>query len=248
MTPAFTAFLAAAWRTFRRERELLLRIALPLVFLPSFAVLLLTDPIPPLPATPRDEAAMQAWMAALTVWGQANALWYVLADVVGIYGVAAIAVLLLDPDRPTVGQALRIAGLRLPVFAAASLIAAVPVGLGMWAFVLPGLYMQARLVAATPLLAHRTTAGPLMALRESMRMTRGIGMAVTGAVVAMFLVQWLLAVPMLSADEWLRTPGHSNAAVLAAADAAIAATGAAFHIGVLLVGVLVYRARMSRGT
>lgn len=246
MTTTFAGVLAAAWRLFRRDRDLILRVAGPLVFLPAFAAQLLLDPIPPLPAAPRDETAMQAWMDAVVAWGQGNAFPYLAADLVGLYGIAALAVLLAQPTRPTVAEALTIAGRRLWSFVLLGLLVAIPVGLGLWLFVLPGLYAQARLVAAVPVLAAAPGGGIGSAVTESLRRTRGRGLPLTGALVVLFLSQWLLAVPLLSADEWVRAPANLNPPVLAVIDAGLAFAATAFHVAVLLVGVLVYRS--SKGT
>ncbi|KQT31697.1 hypothetical protein ASG29_07135 [Sphingomonas sp. Leaf412] len=235
--------LAAAWRLFRRDRAAMGAIAGLFVFLPAFAVLLLSDPIPPLPAAPRDQAAMQGWMDAVMAWGRGNAPGYVLADLVGLFGAAAIAILLLAPTQPTVAEALRLAARRIVPFALVSLLTAVPVGLGLWLFVLPGLYAQARLLLAIPLLAAEPAAGVGDALSGSLRRTRGLGLAITGALVALFLAQWIVAVPLMSADDWLRAPGNGNPLVLALVDAGIAAAGAAWRVAALLVGIVVYRAR-----
>ena len=142
MTLTFSRLLADAWSLFRRQADLILRIALPLVVFPAFAVQLLCDPLPPLPPAPRDQAMLEAWIGQVGLWGQANGIWYLLADAVGVFGLATIAVLLLDPDRPVVAGALRTAGRRFVPFALASVAVAVPVGLGMWFFVLPGLWVQ----------------------------------------------------------------------------------------------------------
>ncbi|NJR80255.1 hypothetical protein [Sphingomonas corticis] len=239
-TPA--TFLVAAWRLLRREADAVLALTGALVFLPAFATLLAADPIPPLPEGPRDQAAMAAWMDTVIAWGgQGNALLYLLADVVALYGAAAVALLLVAPARPTVGEALVQAARRIVPFALLNLAVAVPVGLGLWLFVLPGLYAQARLSVALPLLAGDPRAGVGAALAGSVRRTRGRGLAITGALVAVFLVQWIVAVPLLSADTWLRAPGNENPFVLFLVDAGIAAAGAAWHVAALLVGVVAYR-------
>lgn len=246
MTATPATLLAAAWRLFRRDRAALGAIAGLFVFLPAFAVMLLSDPIPPLPAAPREQAAMEAWMNAVMAWGRGNAPGYVLADLIGLFGAAAIAMLLLSPDRPTVAEALRGAARRIVPFAGISLLTAIPVGLGLWLFVLPGLYAQARLLVAIPLLAANPATGVGDALSGSLRHTRGRGLAITGALVALFLAQWIVAVPMMSADDWLRAPGNGNPLVLSLVDAGIAAAGAAWHVAALLVGIVVYRS--SRGS
>lgn len=240
MTLTFSRLLADAWSLFRRQADLILRIALPLVVFPAFAVQLLCDPLPPLPPPPRDQPMLEAWIAQVGVWGQTNAIWYLLADAVSVFGLAAIAILLLDPDRPVVAGALRTAGTRLVPFILASLLIAVPVGMGMWLFVLPGLWVQGRLSAVIPLLARAPGQRVIPAIRTSWRATRGAGFALAGAVVSVFLLQWLAIVPLLSADEWLRAPGNDNPLVLSLVDALIALLGGAYHLSVLMIGVAAY--------
>jgi hypothetical protein len=246
MTRSFAGVLAAAWRLFRRDRDLVLRVVGPLVFFPAFAAQLLCDPVPGLPAEPRDPVAMQAWMDAVVAWGQGNALGYFLSDLIGIYGLAVLAILLAAPSRPTVGEAMRGAGQRLLSFALLSLLVAIPVGLGLWLFVLPGLYAQARFAAAIPALAAAPGEGMGAAITRSLQRTRGWGLPLTGAIVTLFLAQWVVAVPLLSADEWVRQPANLNPPVLALIDAGLAAAATVFHLGVLLIGVVAYRA--SKGT
>lgn len=240
MTLTFSRLLADAWSLFRRQADLILRIALPLVVFPAFAVQLLCDPLPPLPPPPRDQPMLEAWIAQVGIWGQTNAIWYLLADGVSVFGLAAIAILLLDPDRPVVGGALRTAGTRLVPFILASLLIAVPVGMGMWLFVLPGLWVQGRLSAVIPLLARAPRQRVIPAIRTSWRATRGAGFALAGAVVSVFLLQWLAIVPLLSADEWLRAPGNDNPLVLSLVDALISLLGGAYHLAVLMIGVAAY--------
>lgn len=248
MTITFAGLLSVAWRLFRRDRALVVSLAAPFVFLPAFAALLLCDPLPPLPPAPRDEIMMRAWLAAVGQWGQANALFYVVADLIAVYGIAAIALLLLDPDRLTVGQALGQALARLWSFALVTLAVAVPVGLGMWLLVLPGLYVQARLIAALPALARHPALRAAPALRLSWRMTRGRDWAITGALVTLFLAQWVAVSPLLLADEALRAPGRGDPALLALVDALLALVPAIYSVATVLVGVVVYRVGASKGS
>lgn len=241
MTLTVSRVLADAWRLFRGEHDLIVRIAAPFVFLPAYAALLMTDPLPPLPDAPRDEAAIEAWLTLALEWARGNGWWYVAGDLIGMFGGAVLAILLLSPRRPTVGEAMRGAGTRLLPFVGAGLLTAVPVGLGIQLLVLPGLYAQARLSAAIPALAARPHLGVFAALRDSLHRTRGRGLALTGAIVALFLVQYVAVIPLLSADGWLREAGHENAAVLGLVDALIAAAGAAYHVALLLVGIVAYR-------
>ena len=58
--------------------------------------------LPALPTERGDEAAMEQWINAVSAWGNSNAFFYVLADLIGMIGLATIALLLLSPDRLTV--------------------------------------------------------------------------------------------------------------------------------------------------
>ncbi|OWK28147.1 hypothetical protein [Sphingomonas mucosissima] len=248
MTITFARLLADGWAVFRREANLVLALAGALVFLPAFAVQLLCDSMPPLPAQPSDEAAMAQWMAAVSTWGQGNALWYLLADVVGMVGLAAIAMLLIAPGRLTVGDSLIVALRRLGRFVLLNLLVAIPVGMGLWLFVLPGLYIQARLIAAVPVVAAEPGQSAARALGRSWRLTNTVAWATLGAVVSLFLMQWLAVSPLFSFDSWLRQPEHDNPFLIALVAALLAAAGTFYNLGLLLVGVAVYRRFANSGT
>lgn len=248
MTITFTRLLADGWIAFRREADLVLALAGALVFLPAFAVQLLCDPMPPLPAQPGDEAVMAQWMAAVTAWGQANAFWYLLADVIGMVGLAAIAVLLVAPGRLTVGDSLGDVLRRLGRFVLLNLLVAIPVGLGLWLFVLPGLYIQARLIAAVPVVAAERDQSAARALGRSWRLTSQVSWPLLGAVIALFLAQWLVVSPLFSLDSWLRLQGHDNPFLIALVAALLAGAGTFYNVGLLLVGVATYRRFASKGT
>ena len=99
----------------------------------------------------------------------------------------ALALLLLDPTRPSVGQALSGAGRRAGRFILASLIVAIPIGAGLWLFVLPGLYLQARLVMTVPVLAANPAQGAGQAVTASWAGTRPLALGLFGAVTIMLL-------------------------------------------------------------
>ncbi|MEG8038230.1 hypothetical protein QP166_02315 [Sphingomonas sp. LR60] len=247
MTIGFAGLLSVVWRLFRRDATLMLPVIGAFVFLPAFAALLLCDPAPALPSGARDEAAMQAWINNVGMWGQGNAIWVLLAELIGTFGLAAIALFLLEPDRLTIGQSLGQALVRLVAFTIATVTMAVPVALGLWMLVLPGLYVQARLIVAVPAMARHPALKPLASLRLSWKMTKGLDRALTGALVALFLAQWLMVSPLLLADESLRGSA-GNPLALALVDALIAGVGATYATATLLLGVVAYRIRASKGT
>lgn len=220
------------------ERALIAAVGAPFLFVPPFALRLLTPPPPVMPAE-RTEAALAAWLDAFGAWGQANGGWYLLAEAAGVFGAAALTLLLADPARPTVGAALVRAARLWPRFLLASVLAAVPIGLGLW-LILPGLFFQARFVAADAAIARerRSAAG---SLGRSWSMTGRAAAAVFGGVALLFALEWLALESLAPLDHWLRSPGHLNPFVLAVVDAAMAAVGAAYQAGLVLLGLAAYR-------
>lgn len=248
MTIGFPRLLADAWWLFRRNADLIVRIAGPFVFLPALAVQLLCDPMPPLPAQPGNEAAMEQWLNAVSAWGQSNAIWYVLADLIGMAGLTTVALLLLAPGQLSVAESLAETARRLGRFVLLNLLIAVPVGLGLWMFVLPGLYLQARFIAALPAMAAEPRHSASRAMGRSWRLTATVAWPVLGAVVALFLAQWLAVSPLFPLDSWLRQPGHDNPFLIALVTVLLTAAGTIYNVALLLVGVAVYRRFASKGT
>ncbi len=239
--------LADAWKTFRRDANLIVSVGAPFVFFPALAVQLLADPLPPLPAT-RDQAAIEAWLNTVTIWGQSNAGWYVLADAIGLFGLATLAVLLADRARPDVRGALSRAARLFLRFALASFLVAFPVGLGLWLLVLPGLYAQARLIAVLPALAAEQPLGAARSLGRSFAITRGHGWALLGAVLTVFLLQWLAIGLFAPVDAWLRQPAHLNPVLLVLVDVGMVAVAVIYRVAILLLGIVAYRRLASTGT
>ncbi|MDF2494139.1 glycerophosphoryl diester phosphodiesterase membrane domain-containing protein [Sphingomonas sp.] len=248
MNPTFVKLLADGWRVFRREADLILRLAGAFLFLPALAVQLLCDPLPPLPAERGDEAAMEQWINAVSAWGNGNAFFYVLADLIGMVGLAAIALLLLSRDGLSVAESLRAAGRRLWRFVLLNLLVAIPVGLGLWLFVFPGLYFQARLIAALPAMAAEPQQSAARAIGRSWRLTARPAWAILGAVVALFLAQWMVVSPLFPLDSWLRQPAHENPFLIALVAIMLTAASTIYNLALLMVGIVVYRRGVSSGT
>jgi hypothetical protein len=232
--------LAAAWSLFRRERSLLIAAGAPFLFLPPFAVQLLVDG-PPMPF-----AATQEWMDKAAVWAGANVGWYLLADVIVLYGMGVLALLLVAPERPNVAQALTRALRLLPRLVLAGMLAALAVGAGMYLLILPGLYLQARLVLV-PLLIAAEPLSATRAIGESWRRTAPLAWPMFGAVVALFALQWLGAAMLVPLDSWLRQPSHANPFVLALVDGGLAAVLSGYRLGLLVLGAIVWGG-LRRGT
>ena len=69
MRITLAALLADAWAMFRRDADLLLRVAGLFFFVPTYALLLLVGPLPmPDQAIDDTTARAQAWMTQLDAW------------------------------------------------------------------------------------------------------------------------------------------------------------------------------------
>ncbi len=240
MTLTAGRLLRAAWDRFRREHRLLVAVAAPFLFLPSLVVQLLADPVPlPFEAT-------QQWQDKAAAWAEANLHWYLLAELVGIYGMAVLALLIAHPQRPTTAQALARGLTMLPRFLLAALLVQLPIGLGLYLLILPGLYMQARLLMV-PLLIASEPVSAVAAAGWSWRLTGREAWPLAGAVIGLFAIQWLGAMLLLPADQWLREPAHANPFVLALVDATYAALTGGYKLGLLLLAAASLP-RVSKGT
>lgn len=233
------AVLQDAWALFRRDRDILLRIAGAFLFLPSFALALLV-PGPPQREQGGSEAATMAWFDAVGDWAGAHGGWYLLAYAVGYLGAATLYALYLDPRRLDVGGAARRAAIVLPRYLLAMAIVALPVGAGMLLLLVPGLYVLGRVMMTGPaLLADRTSA--LGAIQRSMWLSRGVGLPLMGLAAVPVLTGALASQPFVLLDTWMRARGAVNPVALAIVDAGLSLVGMAAGLAGALIALVVYR-------
>jgi hypothetical protein len=232
-----TGVLSAALALFRRDHRLLLAVAAPWLFLPAFALALLVPPPPRYAAT--DAESGRAWAEALVAWAGDHGGWYALAQLVGMAGVATLYALYLA-GRPTVGQAIGRGVRALPRLVLAMLLSAPAILIGLSLWLVPGLWIMARLVLVSPtLVAERR--GVLGAIGASVRRTRGQDIPLTAAVALPFLGGWLASQPLLSLDAWLREATRINPVALAMVDAGAAAVALAAALAQALIAIAAYR-------
>ncbi|WP_267350294.1 hypothetical protein [Sphingomonas sp. GM_Shp_2] len=247
MTIDPVAVLRDAWALFRRDRDLLLRIAGVFHFLPAFALALLV-PEPPMPESGAEAgpARTDAWMQALSDWGAAHGGWYLLAYAIGFLGTAAILLLYLAPQQ-TVGQALTRAARLWPRFLLAMVLVSLPTGAGMLLWIVPGLYVAGRLLVTGPALVAEGRMSAAGALRRSFRMSRGAGLALMGLASVTYLGGFLAGQPFLWLGDWLSGEGGGNPIGVAVVEACAAAVVAATAVAQALIAVVAYRRLASRG-
>ena len=247
MTINFAGLVREAWALFRRDADVLLRIAAPFFFLPAYALVLL---VPATPAPDRGivdrQAQAEAWMIALQGWLGDYGVGCGLAYLVAYVGMAVILALYLDGDRPTVGGALRRAGLIFPRFLLAMVAVSIPTGLGMYILLIPGLYLMSRLILAGPIVIAERSIGAMAAIARSWRATRRAQFALLGAVAFVYLAGMLLGQPFLLLAGWAGQGGAANPVVIAMTGAVAAAVAMAAQLASVLIAIVAYRRLAAR--
>lgn len=234
MTVDLTAALGDARRLWRRDRELLLRIAGVFVFLPAFAsLLLLPDPVAA-PGAGNDER-----QAAFLAWGTANAHWIALRLTFDLFGVAALLTFYLDRHR-TLGEALQRTLTIFPRYVAAALLTWAMVVGGLFALVLPGFYAIGRLTMTGPaIVAERR--GVVASLSRSTALTQGMGWAMFGIVAATTATGYVITAVLVAIDDAMALAHVANPVTVAIIDAAAAGVSMLTTLARVLIVVAVYR-------
>lgn len=211
---------------FRRDADLLLRLAGVFLFLPGFAGLLFLPPA----VAEQGERTNQILLA----WFARNAHWLAMEQAVLLLGGAALYRLYLDPAARSLGGAIQTAMAGFLPFLLAMLLATTVTFAGLMLLVLPGAYLLGR-TALTGAAAVAEGRGPAAAVERSFRATRGHGWVLFG-VQAMILFAGQFVVVLLGGLD----PG--DAGLLAAVvDAAAAATMAAATLATVLFKIAVWR-------
>ncbi|WP_156363828.1 hypothetical protein [Sphingomonas sp. Leaf357] len=238
--------LRDAWALFRRDADLLVRIASAFLFVPQLAMLMIVPAMPTIALTPdMGEAEQRALAQVLANWIAANGGWYLGATVLVHFGTLVVLSLYLRRDRPDVKLAMTGAVRQFPRFLLAMIITGLPLGIGLyWAVLLiPALYLLGRLMLTGPVLADRRTERPLgvrAAIGRSWRLTKGNGLVLSGLVSLTVIGGVLLGAPFVLIDKALRADAP-NPIVIALADIGGAAAVAVMLLAAILLQVTVYR-------
>jgi hypothetical protein len=126
----------------------------------------------PQPEIVQGQSGDAAW-AQLSAMISDYAPWILLSMVMGIIGNLAIYALVLNPTRPTVGQALTIALMFfIPMFLAV-LISGLVIGIGMFLLLVPGVYLWVKFSLIGPAIVSENIKNPISALSRSWALTKG---------------------------------------------------------------------------
>lgn len=241
-----TRVLMDAWAIFRRDGDLLVRVASMFMFVPQLALLLIVPPMPPIVLGPdMGEAEQRALAQLLANWIASNGGWYLLATVLVHFGTLVILSLYLRSDRPDAKSAITGALRPFPRFLLAMIIVGLPLGIGLfWVLLLiPALYLVGRLMLTGPLLADRSPdrgIGVRAAIGRSWRMTRGNGLALAGLASLTVLGGVLLGAPFVMIDKALRA-NAPNPLTIALVDIGAAAAVAVSLLAAILIQIATYR-------
>ena len=241
MTLSMSRVLADAWALWRRDRDLLVRIGAPFLFLPDYAMKLLL-PVP----VPRD-AAQMSFTAAMQAQAQfvGDHLAAYLLDAAAVqFGLATLFA--LYTPVPDVRGALRRGGRLWPRLMLAGVLVGIPGTLGLL-LILPGLVVFGRALLTGPCLAGEPPVSAVGAIARSVRLTNGSTLAVSGLAAVAFALRFAAA-PFEQIDLWLRTLHAPNPLAMAVIDGAGAGASALTQIAGVLIAVAAYRGLANRGT
>lgn len=149
------------------QREILLTITGFFILLPS----LLLNTLRPFVASGSRDALVQELMR----WTETNFLWIIVAAVLAALGRLAILILLLSPERPTVGEALSVGGRLLILFVAMDILIGVMWLGGLLLFVIPWLYLVGRTFLAEAAFVAERVHNPVAAITAGFDASRGNG-------------------------------------------------------------------------
>lgn len=236
MTITLAGLVRDAWARWRRDRGLLLAVAGPFLFLPLFAwLLLLAEPVP------KPDASDAERMQLVIEWAGANLHWLAARIALELFGSLAILALYLSRRHRDVAGVLREAVVLLPGFVAAVLASWGLVAAGVFAFIVPGMYIYGRVCLTGPVLVAEPGAGIFGAIARSIALTRGHGWQLFGYLALTLLVGMLAAQLIGRLEDGIARTGAANPIAFAILDALAAAAVAAATLARLLLEVALYR-------
>ena len=223
----------------RANGTLLATLAGAFLFLPSFALWLFA----PMPEPPSGGGGGDGGegLRFLSEYYRTNWPGLLLVSAIGTFGQAAIVSLLLDRDRPTVGEALAKAGRLFPMYFLLGLMTSLIMGMGFALLFVPGIYLLGRLTVAAPVMIGENVANPVEAIRLGWNYTKGLGWRIAGLVLLIGIVGWIgfsATTSVVGVVAGLVLPSEASAVVKAAADAL---GGAALALLVAVLTAAIYR-------
>ena len=218
----------------RTNLGLLATLAGVFLFLPAFA-LWLFSPIPQ-PAEGGEGTA-----ALRMIYDYYVGHWpaFLALNLASSFGQAAILALLLDRDRPTVGEALTVAVWMLPGYFVLGLLTNLAITFGFILFIVPGVFLMGRLAVVGPTMIDERLSNPVAALQRGWAHTAGLAWRIAGFLLLVAIVGWIglsAASSVIGVMAGLLLPEGAKILASAAADA-LGGTGLALLLALLSAAV-----------
>ncbi len=220
---------------FRANWALLLAITGALIFFPSFALFTFV----PMPEPP--EGGQGDLFRLLYDYYAANVVWFVLVTAITTFAQGAILVLLLDRGRPTVGEAMGVAGRLFPSLFLAQLMTNLALTIGFMLLLIPGIYLFGRFAVVAPRIADRRLTNPVAGIAESWRLTEKRGWRIVGLLLLVVVVAWIAfsaIQSVLTIVGGFLVPVESRHVV---SGFATALSSAALNLLMIVLGAAIYR-------
>ncbi len=164
-----------AWRQivamFQGNRDVLLTLAGLFFFVPNLLLNFMSKE----PPQPAEGATLNDMMQQISAYYTDNLPWFAVVFVATGLGALVIWRHLLAPGGTSLGSALSVATALLLSYLGGAILAGFGVAVGLLAFLIPGLYLQARLSLMGPTMAAEHRLNPIDALMKSWSYTRNNG-------------------------------------------------------------------------
>ena len=241
MKMSFPNAFREGWALFKRDREVLIAVAAPFLFLPTLALLLLVPAAPIAPARGASDAELEQFAQSLVQWLSENGYWFAAASILSLFGGLTITAFYLDLEARDVRDAAMRALRLLPRYLLAALLILVPASFGLLAFALPGLYVLGRTMLVSPAMIAEPPLPAVRAIARSIALTRGNGLQLAALAGLGLLAGQILPAPFQAIDEAMRAAGADNPIAIVMLDAVAAAIAASIALATILLRVTIYR-------
>lgn len=168
----------------RAHAELIFIIAGAFLFLPMLAQALYLPP-------PSVKGFDQAALAELMAYFRGNIGPLFLLRAVMLVGTGTLLALLLSPERPTVGEAIKRGVALMPTLLLVDILSQFLTLGGAVLFLLPGLYLFARTYLGSAAAMAERIGNPLRAIGRSFALTHSHGWQVFGLLAIVIIVSWI---------------------------------------------------------
>ncbi|WP_294323266.1 hypothetical protein [uncultured Sphingomonas sp.] len=233
-----------ALELWKRERDVIAAVAGVFFFLPNLALALFMrmDSVAAR-AGAQDDQALLATMQSYLVDNAPLLGFQMIAELVGV---AVLLALLLDPARPTVGEALRIVARRLPVLLAATVLLNIAIAGGMLLFLVPGLYVIGRAALVLPVLLGEPERRFGDAVGRALDLTQGRVIQLLSLQALIFVGAYFVQ-RLLQGLAGVASSGGGNPVTMGMLAVSTAAVSMATTIAYTLVRATIYRRLASNG-